>query len=115
MKTLRAVVMLPFALPGGELLKVPATTWKLRPMQTFDGEAFEDLPDSPSRAELAAALRQIWRPWAAYKFATDHDRAAMLAAIIGGVPPWARPRAGIVFDAPMPGSGKRLLPGRSAR
>ena len=109
MKTLRAVVKLPFALPSGELVKVPGYNLETETYADFDGEAFEDLPDSPSRAELAAALRQIWRPWAAYKLATDHDRAAMLAAIIGGV---CRPgldlAPGVVFDAPMPGSGKTL-------
>ena len=109
MKTLRAVVKLPFCLPGGELLKVPGYNVKTETYAEFDGELFEDLEGCPSRAELVAALRQIWRPWAAYKFATDHDRAAMLAAVIGGV---CRPgldlAPGIVFDAPTAGSGKSL-------
>lgn len=109
MKTLRAVVKLPFGLPSGEIVKVPGYNAETETYADFDGELFEDLPDRPSRAELVVALRQIWRPWAAYRFATAHDRAAMLAAIIGGV---CRPgldlAPGVLLDAPMAGSGKTL-------
>lgn len=109
MENLNSLVTLPFITPSGIITRpgyhVPTETYA-----DFDPELMDDFPLTPSRAELVDSLRQTWRPFCGYKFATAHDRGAMLAAVVGAL---ARPSLslapGVLVDAPCPGSGKTLL------
>ena len=108
MKNLNSLVTLPFFTSSGVITR-PGYDEATETYADFDAELMDGFPLAPSRAELVAALRQIWRPFCAFKFATAHDRGAMLAAVIGVL---ARPglalAPGVLFDAPCPGSGKTL-------
>ena len=107
-KNLNSLVTLPFFTSNGVITR-PGYDIATEVFADFPAELMDDFPLDPSRAELVAALRQIWRPFEAFKFATAHDKAAMLAAVIGAL---ARPglalAPGVLFDAPCPGSGKTL-------
>lgn len=108
MRNINSLVSLPFFTSSGVVIR-PGYDEATETYANFDAELMGDFPLSPSRAELVAALRQIMRPFEAFKFATPHDKAAMLAAVIGVI---ARPgmglAPGVLFDAPCPGSGKTL-------
>lgn len=109
MKNLKAVVKLPFALPSGEIVTHPGYHAKTETYADFDAESFGDVPANPTRNDLVMALTALWRPWGSFRFATPHDRAGMLAAIIGAVcRPGMDVAPGVLFDAPMAGSGKTL-------
>lgn len=109
MRTLDAIVRAPFALPDGEMVMVAGYHAGTRTFVDFDGEAMGGVPSAPTRQEVVAALEQLWRPWASYKFSTPHDRAGMLAAILQVVcRPGVSTAPGVVLDAPTPGSGKTL-------
>ncbi|MES2116826.1 MAG: hypothetical protein V4578_16815 [Pseudomonadota bacterium] len=69
-------------------------------------------PPKPTHGMLVAALRAIWKPWSKYLFASDHDRAAMLAAIFSAVcRPALETAPGFFFDAPTQASGKTKCAG----
>ena len=108
MKNLNSLVTLPFFTSSGVITR-PGYDEATETYADFDPDLMDDFPLNPTRAELVSALRQIWRPFCAFKFATAADRGAMLAAIIGAL---ARPglalAPGVLFDAPCPGSGKTL-------
>jgi hypothetical protein len=62
---------------------------------------------NPTRADLVRALRIIWKPWSLFSFAQDHDRGAMLAAILTALSrPLINKAPGFLFTAPVQGSGK---------
>lgn len=108
MKNLNSLVTLPFV-TSSEVVIRPGYHQATETYADFDPELMDDFPLAPERGELVAALRLIWRPFCAFKFATPHDRGAMLAAVIGSL---ARPglalAPGVLLDAPCPGSGKTL-------
>lgn len=70
---------------------------------------------SPTRPELVEALRRAWAPWAAYKWATPHDRAAMLATVLT-IPlrPTIDAAPGLFADAASQASGKSKSAGAVA-
>jgi len=108
-RELAGVVTLPYATPSGELVTKPGHNQGTGVYLAMPPELEPDIPDSPTRGELVQAIKQIWRPWKAFKFASEADRGAMLATIIGAVCRPALPTApGTVFDAPVQGSGKTL-------
>lgn len=75
----------------------------------------EPIPDAPTPAEVAQALRRLWQPWSAYKWADSHSRAAMLATILT-VPlrPTIDAAPGLFADAPSQASGKSKAVGAVA-
>lgn len=108
MKELKSLVTVPFFTPS-EVVSRPGYHAATSTHADYEPELMGDFPMSPDRGELVAALRQIWRPWCAFTFATDADRGAMLAAILGALGRSALADApGVLVDAPCPGSGKTI-------
>lgn len=70
---------------------------------------------NPARAETVAALRRAWAPWSSYKWATPHDRAAMLATVLT-VPlrPTIDAAPGLFADAASQSAGKSKAVGAIA-
>ncbi|WP_374681966.1 hypothetical protein [Accumulibacter sp.] len=108
MKELKSLVTVPFCTPS-EVVTRPGYHAATCTYAAYDPDLMDAFPLQPDRGALVAALRQIWRPWCAFKFSTAEDRGAMLAAIIGAL---ARPgladAPGVLMDAPCPGSGKTI-------
>lgn len=108
MKNLNSLITLPFVTTS-EVVTRPGYHELTETYADFEPDLMDGFPRDPSRTELVDALRQLWRPFCAFKFATEHDRGAMLAAVIGSL---ARPglvlAPGVLLDAPCPGSGKTL-------
>jgi hypothetical protein len=98
---------LPYARPDGSIVEVPGYDRLTRIYADFRGDAFLQVAKSPGDSDVVAALRRLWRPWCRFPFATDTDRAAMLAAIMTAV---CRPALDIApayfIDAPVQSSGK---------
>jgi hypothetical protein len=68
------------------------------------------VPDSPTPAQLAQALTDLWEPVAQFPYATDDDRAVAVAALLTAVVAAALPTCpAFAFDAPAQGTGKTLL------
>lgn len=68
-----------------------------------------DIPQEPTRQQVVEALRCTWQPWSAYRWATPHDRAAALAAVLL-VPlrPMINAAPGWIANAAAEGAGKTL-------
>jgi hypothetical protein len=65
---------------------------------------------NPSKEQLIAALRELWRPYEKFPFVDEVSRSIMLATVICAVIRQMLPTApGTSFDAPDAGSGKTLL------
>lgn len=108
-RELAAVVTAPYATPQGEIVTKPGHHQGTGVYLALAPELEPDISLSPTRAELVAALQQLWRPWESFRFAGDEDRGAMLATIISAICRPALPTApGTMFDAPVQGSGKTL-------
>ena len=108
LNNLKSLITTPFVTPAGVVTR-PGYHGESETYADFAPDLMADFPTSPSRAELVAALRQIWRPVCAFTFAADADRGAMLAAIVGSL---ARPgydlAPGVLVEAPCQGSGTTL-------
>jgi len=105
-RPLKGLTSLPYATADRSIVLQPGydTTTGIYNTMTATPET---VPDAPTRKDLVAALRTLYRPWSEYQFATDADRAAMLAAIFTAVLRPAMSLApGAFFDAPTRGSGK---------
>lgn len=108
-KELNAHVSLPYATPDFRIVQVPGYDEQTRVFADFAPDAMEPVPESPSRGDVVEALRTLWLPWSLYKFASAHDRAAMLSAIFTAVCRCSLDMApGYMADAPMPGAGKSV-------
>lgn len=106
-KELKARVSLPYACADGRIVQVPGYDVLTGVFADFAPDAFEPVPTSPTRGEVVEALRALWEPWSLFKFATSHDRAAMLSAIFTAVCRCSLDMApGYLADAPTQGSGK---------
>ena len=106
-KELKARVSLPYACSDGRIVQVPGYDALSGVFADFAPDAFEPVPMSPTRGEVVEALRTLWQPWSLFKFATAHDRAAMLSAIFTAVCRCSLDIApGYLADAPTQGSGK---------
>ena len=81
-KNLRSLVHQPVVIVGRGVLRSPGYSAENEIYADFNADEF-DLREVSTREQIVRDVRQLWRPWSAYQFATDHDRAAMLAAIIG--------------------------------
>jgi 5S rRNA maturation endonuclease (ribonuclease M5) len=74
------------------------------------GEAFPEIPDNPSRNELAKAAEDLWYPFKDFPFVDDVSRGVMLAALLTAPIRQTLPMApAFSFDAPEAGTGKTLL------
>lgn len=106
---LASVAGLPFVTTSGEVVSRPGYHQGTGVYLALQPADEPDIPASPNRGQLVTALRQVWRPWASFKFASPEDRGAMLATIMGAICRPALPTApGTMFDAPVQGSGKTL-------
>lgn len=64
----------------------------------------------PKKAEIAAALGRLWKPFSEFPFVGPVDRGVMLAALLTAcLRPILSTAPGFGFDAPAAGSGKTLL------
>ncbi|MEF8760387.1 MAG: hypothetical protein V5B36_11805 [Candidatus Accumulibacter sp. UW25] len=109
LRELRSFSTLPLVLPN-EVVTTPGYHAETQSYHDFEPELMEGFPLNPSRAELVAALKQIWRPFEKFKFSSMADRGALLAAVLGTVTRSGMVISpGILVDAPCPSSGKTLL------
>lgn len=106
-KELKAHVSLPYACPDFRIVQVPGYDAQTGVFADFAPDAFEPVPESPSRSEVVEALRTLWQPWSLFKPATSHDRAAMQSAIFTVVCRCSLDMApGYLADGPTQGVGK---------
>ena len=104
--TLVSVTSLPFATVSKRLVTQSGFDKETGIFNLMQDEAIT-LPDSPTREDCLVALRVLWAPWADFRWASDADRAGMLAAIFTAVLRHAMAIApGVFFDAPVQASGK---------
>lgn len=108
-KQLKAHVSLPYACPDFRVVQIPGYDLQTGVFADFAPDAFEPVPTLPARSEVVEALRTLWEPWSLFKFATAHDRAAMLSAIFTAVCRCSLDMApGYLADAAMQGAGKSV-------
>jgi hypothetical protein len=105
---LNGVITAPTLRPDGSLLAIPgfdaATGLLLLP------GAWPAIPETPTRAELAAAWKTLWSPFSEFPYVGDADRSVAVAAILTALVRRILPLApAFSFDAPAAGSGKTLL------
>ncbi len=106
-KELKARVSLPYACHDGRIVQVPGYDALTGVFADFPHDAFEPVPVAPTQGDVLGALRTLWGPWSLFPFATDHDRAAMLSAILTAVCRCSLDIApGYLADAPAQGAGK---------
>jgi hypothetical protein len=109
MRELKTLITTPFVVQAGVVVR-PGYHADTCTFADFPPEVMDGFDINPTRVELVEALRRIWRPFTGYRLATDADRGALLAAVIGI---FARPgmelMPGLLLDAPCPGSGKTIL------
>ena len=104
-----AVLTLPCAAPGGELLVQSGYDAERRLFLKNGSREHFQKNVSANREALISALRTVWEPWSKFEFATSHDRGAMLAAILTAISrPTIDTAPGFLFDAPTQASGKTL-------
>ncbi len=104
--TLSSITSLPYATSNRRLVTVPGFDVETGIFNLMLTEV--ELPAGSSSSETCIkALRCLWEPWANYKWASDADRAGMLAAIFTAVlRPAMETAPGVFFDAPVQASGK---------
>jgi hypothetical protein len=74
------------------------------------GDPIPTIPRAPTKAETDAALATLMHPFNKFPFATDLDRAVLLAALLtAAMRPALDTAPGFGFDAPTRGSGKTKL------
>lgn len=110
-KNLKAYVTLPYmSLKGHRAVCVPGFDDETSVFADFEPDAVQEVPDAFTRSALVTASRVLWEPWSHYCFATPHDRASMLAAVLTAVSRCSMDIApGFLADAPTQGSGKTKL------
>lgn len=72
----------------------------------------DSIPARPTRPQAVEALRRLFKPWSCYEWQTEHDAAAMLAAVLT-VPlrPTTDAAPGLFLDAASQGAGKSSAAG----
>jgi hypothetical protein len=109
MRELKTLITTPFVTATGVVHR-PGYHVDTCTFADFPPEAMDGFDLNPTLVDLVEAMRQIWRPFTGYRFASDADRGALLAAVLGI---FARPgmelMPGVLVDAPCPASGKTIL------
>ena len=106
---LSGVATVPFVTPSGEVVTRSGYHPDTGVFLALPTGHEPNIPTTPTREDLIEALGAVWRPGVGYRFATDNDRGAMLATILGAVCRPALPIApATILDAPVQGSGKTL-------
>lgn len=104
------VVSCPTMRQDGSILQVPGYDRASGLLYDPGATVFPVVPESPTKAEAAAALEVLAKPFREYRFATKGDRAVVLAASLTAVMRRILPAAPLfAVDAPTAGSGKSLL------
>lgn len=110
MRELKAISFLPLVRPDGTLCLTPGYEDETQVYCHIDADDFEDIPETPTQDELVEALREMFAPWRGYAFASDDDRAAMVAAVLTAIcRPALETAPGFFTDAPVQASGKTKL------
>ncbi|QDZ29061.1 hypothetical protein [Noviherbaspirillum sp. UKPF54] len=108
-REIKAFVTMPFVRADGSLVLAPGYDEKTHTYADFQQESIAPLPEAPSSSDIVQALKTLWGPWSKFPFASEHDRAAMLAAIFTAVcRPSLDTAPAFFFDAPVQGTGKSL-------
>jgi hypothetical protein len=104
----------PLICPDGRIVERPGHDAGTGGYLDLDPGA-EPIPQHPTRAQTVEALRRLWHPWSAYPWATDSDRAAMLATVLT-IPlrPTIETAPGLLADSPLQSSGKSKAVGAVA-
>jgi hypothetical protein len=105
---LRGIITAPTLRRDGSLLDKPgfddATGLLLKP------GAWPKVTEQPTRADVEAAWKTLWLPYAEFPYVSNDDRAVAMAAILTAIVRRTLPLApAFSFDAPTPSSGKTLL------
>lgn len=104
------VVSCPTMRRDGSILQAPGYDRASGLLYDPGAAVFPIVPESPTMEEAAAALAVLARPFREYLFATEGDRAVVLAACMTAVIRRILPAAPLfAVDAPTAGSGKSLL------
>lgn len=107
---LLGVVSCPTMRKDGSILQEPGYDRASGLLYDPGATVFAVVPDSPSKAEAAAALKVLIAPFREYQFASNGDRSVLLAACLTAVIRRILPAAPLfAVDAPTAGSGKSLL------
>jgi hypothetical protein len=110
MRELKAISFQPLVRPDGSLCLTPGYDDETQVYCHFDGDDFEGIPVTPTREDLTAAMRDLFAPWRGYTFASNDDRAAMVAAVMTAIcRPALDTAPGFFSDAPVQASGKTKL------
>lgn len=108
-------VTMPLIDPAGRVIDRPGLDDDTGIFLDIEPGAWPSPPAEPSRAQVVTALRRLWQPWSAYRWASADDRAAMLAAVLT-IPlrPTIDAAPGLFSDAPVQSSGKSKAVGAVA-
>lgn len=102
------VITAPTMRPDGTVLSNPGYDAETRLVLALD-EVLE-IPEAPSLADAIGAMEELVYPWSQFPFASDLDRAVMLAGVLTAVVRAVLPTAPIIAgDAAAAGSGKTLM------
>ncbi|MBO9539664.1 bifunctional DNA primase/polymerase [bacterium] len=106
-----SIVETPTLRPDGTILDAPGFDAQTGIMFVSGAEAWEPVPDEPTKDQVEEAFLWLNEPFVDFPFQAPHHRAAAVAALITAVirPAIAGPVPMFLFDATTPGTGKGLL------
>lgn len=107
LRTVVARSTIPLITPEGRLIERPGFDSDTGIYIDIEPGTDTSVSAEPTRADCIEALRRLWKPWSAYRWADAHSRAAMLATVLT-VPlrPTIEAAPGLFADAPSQASGK---------
>jgi len=107
--TLVGIVEAPILRPDGSILSAPGYDPVTGLLLQSDSE-WPAVPDTPTREDAIAALRELLEPFAEFPFVDEPARAVFVAAILTALQRRLLESAPLfAFDAPVQRSGKSLL------
>ncbi len=108
--TLHGVVTAPTLRGDGSVLDRPGYDEETGLLYVCSQPEHIRVPTQPTPAELAQAMKKLWRPFAAFPLDRAVSRGVLLAGLLTAVVRRTLPTApGFAFDAPTAGSGKTKL------
>lgn len=113
LKTIIARSTIPLITPAGAVLDTPGLHDGV--LVDVKPDDMEPVPMNPTRAQCVDALRRVWAPFTAYRWADPHSRAAVLAAVLT-LPqrPLIAAAPGLFLSSPTQASGKSKAVGALA-